>query len=110
MPVHPIDLGSGPEIDAYPARVGVQIHGDTLELRGFAPAECTELRAVAFRLGSQLHVQIEPSDVPLGECLSPQQFEVRYLLPDEGTYLLVTNGRGFPTALFSGQVRPHQDG
>jgi len=106
VPQDPIAFVSGPEIDAYPASAGVQIHGDTLDLRGFVPTDCKELRAVAYRSGVGLHVQIEPSEVPLAECRSPQQFQVSYLLPDEPTYLLVTSARGFPTELYEGEVRP----
>ena len=110
LPEHPVSFTEGPEIDAWPASAGVRIYGDTLEIKGFAPNGCTELRAVAFRRGTGLHVQVEPSDIPLERCLSPRQFEVRYTLPPDRTHLLVTNGGGFPTELFRGQVRPTEEG
>lgn len=104
--VNAIEFIDGPKVDAYPASAGVRVVGDTLEISGFAPTNCTELHAVAFRVGQELHVQIEPSDVALTECVSPRLFSAKYILPPERTYLLVTNGYSFPTTLFSGQVRP----
>jgi hypothetical protein len=101
----PIYFSEGPEINAWPASAGVQMWGDTLEIRGFAPTmNCMELHPVAFQLGRGLHVQIEPSNVPLEQCVGPRQFEVRYILPPETHSLLVTNGVGFPVVLFDGQV------
>ncbi len=111
VPQHPLSFIEGPEIDAWPASAGVKIYGDTLEVRGFAPNGCTRLRAVAYRQASGfLHVQVEPSDVPLDRSARPRQFEVRYRLPPERTYLDVANGGGFPVGLFSGQVRPSGEG
>ena len=80
----------------------MQVHGDTLEITGFAPSDCTELRIVAFRSGNRLHVQVEPSDIPPDPCVSPsvRQFEARFTLPPEPTYLLVTNGFFLPGELF----------
>lgn len=107
VPQHPVSYIEGPEIDAWPASAGVKIYGDTLEIRGFAPNWCMKLRAVAYRVPTGfLHVQVEPSDIPLDRCVSWRQFEVRYTLPPERTNLLITNGGGFPVELFSGQVRP----
>ena len=112
-PEHPVSFIEGPEIDAQPpASAGVQVHGDTLEIKGFAPSDCTELRIVAFRSGNRLHVQVEPSDIPPDPCvsLSVRQFEARFTLPPEPTYLLVTNGFFLPGELFNGQVRPSEAG
>jgi hypothetical protein len=102
----PVSFVEGPGIDAYPPNAGVQIYADTLEITGFVPTDCNELRVVAFRVGEGLHVQVEPSDALLGQCVSPRMFNVRYTLPPERTYLLVTNGFSFPVTLFDGQVRP----
>jgi len=71
---------------------------DRREISGFAPTPCEKLRAVAFRACTGLHVQAEPSGSPLEECARPREFVVR-------TYLLVTNGFGFPVELFDGQVQ-----
>ncbi len=112
-PEHPVSFIEGPEIDAWPpASAGVQVYGDTLEIKGFAPSDCTELRIVAFRSGDRLHVQVEPSDIPPDPCVSPsvRQFEARFTLPPERTYLLVTNGFLLPGELFNGQVRPSEAG
>ena len=112
-PEHPVSFIEGPEIDAWPAAsAGVQVHGDTLEIKGFAPSDCTELRIVAFRSGNRLHVQVEPSDIPRDPCvsLSVRQFEARFTLPPEPTYLLVTNGFFLPGELFNGRVRPSEAG
>jgi hypothetical protein len=101
----PVSFQDGPKINAWPASAGVQIHGDTLEISGFAPTPCESLRTVAFRTGTGLHVQVEPSGSPLEECASPREFVARFILPAERTYLLVTNGFGFPVELFDGQVQ-----
>jgi hypothetical protein len=103
----PISFVSGPDIDVSPANAGAQVHGDTLTISGVAPSACRELRAVAFRSGDDLHVQIEPSDVPLEDCVRSgnRPFEVRYRIPAERTELLVTNGFAVPTELFRGRVR-----
>ena len=103
----PVSFTEGPPINAYPASAGVELYGDTLEIKGFAPTDCKHLRVVAFRLGIGLHVQVEPSGLALEECLSPRRFEVRYILPPERTILLVTNGLAFPVELFDGQVQPN---
>ena len=108
--VDPLSFSERLGADVWPpASAGVQVHEDTLEIAGFAPTDCTELRAVAFRHGIGLHVQIEPSDEPLAPCASQRQFEVRYLLPPDATHLLVTNGFAFPVDLFDGVVRPQED-
>ena len=71
LPQHPVSFIEGPEIDAWPASAGGEVYGDTLEIQGFAPNGCTELRVVAFRLGIGLHLQVEPSDIPLGPVCQP---------------------------------------
>ena len=96
----------------------MQVYGDTLEIKGFAPNDCMELRVVVFRSGDGLHVQVErsdipqvePSDIPLSPCFSSLQFEARYTLPPEPTNLLVTNGYLLPGELFEGQVEPNEEG
>ena len=113
LPQHPVSFIEGPEIAAgYPSsRVqGVQVYGDTLEIKGFALTDCTELRVVAFRSDNGLHVQVEPSDIQLDPCVGPRQFELRYTLPPEPTHLLVTNSSSLPAELFSGQVRQSDAG
>jgi hypothetical protein len=106
--VDPVSFTEGPDVGAWPASAGVQVYADTLEIAGFVPTDCKQLRVVAFRLGTGLHVQVEPSDVPLEPCAWARQFEVRYSLPPEGIGLLVTNGGGFPVELFAGEVHPNQ--
>ena len=106
--IDPISFTEGPDVGAWPASAGVQVYGDTLEIAGFVPTDCRELRVVAFRLGNELHVQVEPSDALLQPCDGARQFEVRYSLPPEGIGLLVTNGWGFPVELFAGEVHPNQ--
>ena len=61
---------------------------------------------------SQVHVQVEPSDIPLDDCVSSlsRQFEARFTLPSERTDLLVTNGFYVPAEFFDGQVRPAEEG
>ena len=103
---HAVSFIEGPEIPAWPPDASVQIHGDTLQISGFAPTNCELLEVVAFRRGEGLHVQVEPSDTRLDRCISPREFEVRYQLPSGQTSLLVTNGLGFPIVLFAGQVQP----
>ena len=111
VPEYPVSFIEGPEVDAGPpASAEVQVYADTLEIRGFAHTECTELRVVAFRLGIGLHVQVEPSDIPLDRCVNSRQFEARFTLPSERTHLLVTNAFFFPVELFDGQVRPIETG
>lgn len=102
----PLSFAEGPGIDAYPANAGLELLADTLLIAGWVPTGCSELTVVAARVNSSLHIQVEPSDVALPECLSPRRFEARFLLPAERTYLLVTNGYSFPVVLFNGQVRP----
>jgi hypothetical protein len=105
--LEPVSFTDGPDVGAWPASAGVQVYGDTLEIAGFVPTDCRQLRVAASRLGIGLHVQVEPSDVPLEPCAWARQFEVRYLLPLEGIGLLVTNGWGFPVELFAGEVHPN---
>ena len=111
VPEYPVSFIEEPEVGAWrPASAEVQVYGDTLEIRGLAHTECTELRVVAFRSGIGLHVQVEPSDIPLDPCVISRQFEARFTLPSERTHLLVTNGFFFPVELFDGQVRPVEEG
>lgn len=109
---HPVSFVEGPDTGGWrPASAEVQVHGDTLEIEGFAgTAGCAELRVVAFRSGDGLHVQVEPSDVPLDDCVRSRRFEARFLLPPGTTELLVTNAHSFPVVLFDGQVRPTGEG
>ena len=109
---HPVSFVERPDTAGWrPASAEVEVHGDTLEIEGFArTAGCAELRVVAFRSGKGLHVQVEPSDTPLDECVSSRQFEARFLLPSGPTGLLVTNAHYFPAELFDGQVRPAEEG
>ena len=113
VPEHPVSFIEGPDIDArqpYPASAEVRVYGDTLEIGGLAHTECTELRVVAFRSGTRLHVQIEPSGIPLDSCTISRRFQAKFTLPSERTHLLVTNGFLFPAELFDGQVRPVEEG
>ena len=105
---HPVSFVEGPDTAGWrPASAEVAVHGDTLEIKGFAgTAGCAELRVVAFRSGDGLHVQVEPSDTPLEDCVNSRQFKARFLLPSGPTDLLVTNAHYFPAVLFDGQVRP----
>lgn len=108
---HPASFIEGPDPAGWrQASAEVRIRGDTLAIEGFARTGCTELRVVAFRSGSGLHVQFEPSDVPLDDCVNSRWFEARFLLPSGRTDLLVTNAVGFPAELFDGQVRPAEEG
>lgn len=110
--VHPVLFAERPDTGGWrPASAEVQVHGDTLEIEGFAgTAGCAELQIVAFRSGDGLHVQVEPSDTPLDDCVNSRQFEARFLLPSGPTDLLVTNAHSFPAVLFDGQVRPASEG
>lgn len=107
VPVSPVSFVEGPDTaDWRPASVAVRVHGDTLEVRGYAGTDCTELQVVAFRSGSGLHVQVEPSATQLDSCRGSRWFEARFILPSEATHLLVTNAFLPPAELFSGVVRP----
>jgi len=106
VPVHPVSFIEGPDTLWHIPSAEVQVYGDTLEIKGFARIFCTRVRVVAFRSGSALHVQIEPSDTRLESCASSRQFEARFTLPPERTDLLVTNGYYYPVELFDGPVRP----
>ena len=107
VPEYPVSFIEGPDTSGWrPASAEVQVYGDTLEIAGLAHTDCTELRVVAFRSGSGLHVQVEPSDIPLDSCVNSRQFGARFTLPSEPTALLVTNGFSFPVELFDGRVRP----
>lgn len=112
VPEHPVSLVEGPDtVGRHRASAEVQVHADTLEIKGFAgTTRCTEIRVVAFRSGSRLHVQVEPSDTPLEDCVNSRQFEATFLLPSGRTDLLVTNAVDFPAELFDGQVRPAEEG
>ena len=108
---HPVSFVEGADTAGWrPASAEVAVHGDTLEIKGFARTGCAELRVVAFRSGSGLHVQVEPSDTRLEDCVYSRQFEARFLLPPGPTDLLVTNAHYFPAVLFDGQVRPAGEG
>lgn len=109
---HPVSFVEGPDTGGWrPASAEVQVHGDTLAIEGFAgTAGCAELRVVAFRSGDGLHVQVEPSEIPLDDCVSSRRFEATFLLPPGPTDLLVTNAHSFPAVLFDDQVRPAEEG
>lgn len=107
VPEYPVSFVEGPDTGGWrPPSAEVEVQGDTLEIKGFAGTTgCTELRVAAFRSGNGLHVQVEPSDTPLDDCVA-RRFEARFLLPSGPTDLLVTNALHFPAVLFEGQVRP----
>ncbi|MCY3808335.1 MAG: hypothetical protein OXG58_02670 [Gemmatimonadetes bacterium] len=109
-PESPISFIEGPDSTVgvwNSASAEVQIYRDTLEIKGLAEThDCTELRVVPFRSAARLHVQVEPSDVPLDDCVDWRRFEARFLLPSGATDLLVTNAYYFPAVLFNGKVRP----
>ena len=110
VPEDPVSFVEGPDTIGWrPPSAEVRVYGDTLGIEGFASTTCTELRVVAFRSGSELHVQVEPSDTPLDDCVNSRRFEARLLLPSGRTDLLVTNAVYFPVELFDGQVRPGGD-
>ena len=107
---YPISFIEGPDTAGgwHTASADVRVYGDTLEIKGLAEARsCTELRVVAFRSGTRLHVQVERSDVPLDECVRSRWFEASFSLPSGTTDLLVTNA-GYPRSavFFNGGVRP----
>lgn len=107
VPESPVSFTEGPDSAGWRrASAEVQVYGDTLEIKGYARTECTELQAVAFRTGSALHVQVEPSHTPLDSCVNSRQFEAKFTLPTEPTRLLLTNGFFTPVVLFDGEVRP----
>ncbi len=110
VPESPISFIEGPDSTVgvwNSASAEVHLYGDTLEIKGQAATrDCMELRVVSFRSGTRLHVQVEPSDVPLDDCVGGRWFEARFLLPSGATDLLVTNAYYFPAVLFSGKVRP----
>lgn len=111
VPESPVFFIEGPDSAGWRrASAEVRVYGDTLEIKGYAGTDCTELRTglrvVAFRSGSGLHVQVEPSGTPLDSCTRSRQFEARFALPSEPTHLLVTNGFFVPAMLFDGEVRP----
>ena len=113
VPEYPVAFVEGPDTVRWrTASAEVQVFGDTLEIKGFASSgdACTELRVGAFRSGGGLHVQVEPSDIPLDDCVSSRWFEARYTLPSEPTHLRVTNGFYVPAEFFDGQVRPAEEG
>lgn len=107
--VSPLSFIEGPGVDAGPSGAAAQWTGNTLEIKGAAPAGCNELAIVAYRAGGGLHVQLEPSDVLLDRCGGARAFEARFAFRSEPIALLVTNATWFPVTLFSGQVRPTTD-
>lgn len=111
VPESPVSFIEGPDSAGWerPASAEVQVHGDTLEIKGYTGSDCTELRVVAFRSRNSLHVQIEPSDTPLDSCIRSRWFEARFTLPPEPTRLLVTNGHWVPVEFFDGEVRPVEE-
>ena len=107
-PEYPVSFIEGPDSGYWrQATAEVQVYGDTLEISGLAHTWCAELRLVAFRSRSGLHVQVEPSDISLDDCVDARQFEARFTLRSGSTHLLVTNALFFPVELFDGQVRPN---
>lgn len=104
--VAPIDFVTGAHGGGMTASAGVQVVGDTLVIVGSAHASCSELEAVAYRAGDEVHVQLQPAgwDTSCGPVI--QQFRVRYPLPQGWTYLQVTNGYGMPAMLFDAPVAP----
>lgn len=112
VPEHPVSFVEGPDtIGWHRASAEVQVNGDTLEIKGFAgTTDCAKTRVVAFRSGSRLHVQVEPSDTPLEDCVNSRRFEATFLVPSGRTDLLVTNAVDFPAELFHGQVRRAEEG
>ncbi len=111
VPEHPVSFTEGPDTSGWrPASAEVRVHGDTLEIEGFATTYCTELRVAAFRSGGGLHVQVEPSETPLDDCVKWRWFEAGFTLPSGPTDLLVTNAVDFPAELFDGRVRPTEKG
>ena len=112
VPEFPVSFIEGPDSAGWerPASAEVQVHGDTLEIKGYTRSDCMELRIVAFRSRSSLHVQIEPSDTPLDSCTRSRWFEARFTLPPEPTRLLVTNGFWVPVKFFDGEVQPIDEG
>ena len=108
--MEPIGLEEGPRTDANLPRATVRVSGDTLEVEGFAPADCRELRSVAYVSEAGIHLQIEPSNVQLDSCEGPRRFRVRHLLPAGETQMLVTSARGFPVRLAQGTVAPEPSG
>ena len=112
VPEYPVSFIEGPDNSEWrSASAEVQVYGDKLEIKGLAETrDCTELRVVAFRSGTGLHVQVEPSDIPLDDCVSYRRFEASFSLPSGRTDLLVTNAVYFPAELFDGEVRPVEEG
>lgn len=111
VPESSVSFIEGPDTAGWrDASAEVQVHGDTLEIKGYTGTRCTELRVVAFRSGRRLHVQIEPSDTPLESCTRSRWFEARFMLPPEPTDLLVTNGFWVPVVFFDGLLDPGSSG
>lgn len=105
----PVAFIEGPEIASTQFGATAEVIGDTLKISGISHSNCDLLEVVASRVGTAMHVQLEPSGVRPGGCPSPRLFEVRYRLPPGETQLLVTSAFGFPVTLFRGDVRPAGD-
>ena len=112
----PVSFLKGDQVRGFPVSTGVRVLADTLEIVGNSGFSCGGLKAVAYRTdvggvgrGLFWHVQVEPESwaerrASCGTVRS-QPFEVRYLLPQGRTELMVTTAAGYPGALlFHGDV------
>jgi hypothetical protein len=108
--VTPLSFARGGRVPGYAANADVRVAGDTLIIAGQAGSPCDDLEAIAFRRGQFLHVQLQPTELftPCPMLPPLQQFEARFLLVPGINEVLVTQGYGVFSRLFSGSVSPGQ--
>jgi hypothetical protein len=111
----PLQFLKGDQVRGTPVTMSVRVVGDTLEIAGNSGFACGGLKAVAYRTetggsanGRIMHVQLEPENWAQrqGPCAAPNgPFELKYLLPQGRTELMVTMASGSPLR-FHGDVMP----
>jgi hypothetical protein len=104
----PLFVTLGEHVLGETASAGIVTRADTLLISGRAYAPCSQLVALAFRSGRELHVQLQPESwSPIAACRDAkrlQHFVAAFLLPRGGTGIYLTNGFGDPTVLFAGSI------
>jgi hypothetical protein len=91
----------GTTASASRGSAGIQVRGDTLLIIGSTLSR-GPLAAVAFRMGENWHIQLQPPANTAGPSM--QSFELRYRLPPGRNELLITSALGDPVILYEGSV------